>query len=119
MSADVESEVSAVLSKDMENIAAKVAAGKTLTSSEREFFMRQQPEVKDDNRITTKAMLADEPTGNLDSKNGEAVMELLTSLHAEGSTIVMVTHNPEFFDYTQRVVHVIDGKIVSEDRHPM
>ena len=86
MSADVESEVSAVLSKDMENIAA---------------------------------MLADEPTGNLDSKNGEAVMELLTSLHAEGSTIVMVTHNPEFFDYTQRVVHVIDGKIVSEDRHPM
>ena len=58
MSADVESEVSAVLSKDMENIAAKVAAGKTLTSSEREFFMRQQPEVKDDNRITTKAMLA-------------------------------------------------------------
>ena len=64
-------------------------------------------------------LLADEPTGNLDSKNGEAVMELLTSLHAEGSTIVMVTHNPEFFDYTQRVVHVIDGKIVSEDRHPM
>ena len=58
MSADLESEVSAVLSKDMENIAAKVAAGKTLTSSEREFFMRQQPEVKDDNRITTKAMLA-------------------------------------------------------------
>ena len=51
MSADVESEVSAVLSKDMENIAAKVAAGKTLTSSEREFFMRQQPEVKDDNRV--------------------------------------------------------------------
>ena len=86
MSADVESEVSAVLSKDMENIAA---------------------------------MLADEPTGNLDSKNGEAVMELLTSLHAEGSTIVMVTHNPEFFDYTQRVVHEIDGKIVSEDRHAM
>jgi len=64
-------------------------------------------------------LLADEPTGNLDSKNGEAVMELLTSLHAEGSTIVMVTHNPEFFDYTQRVVHVIDGKIVSEDRYSM
>jgi hypothetical protein len=59
------------------------------------------------------------PTPHLDSKNGEAVMELLTSLQAEGSTIVMVTHNPEFFDYTQRVVHVIDGKIVSEDRHPM
>ena len=66
-----------------------------------------------------RLLLGDELTGNLDSKNGEAVMELLTSLHAEGSTIVMVTHNPEFFDYTQRVVHVIDGKIVSEDRHSM
>ena len=58
MDSDIQAEVGAVLSKDMENIAAKVTAGKTLTSSEREFFMRQQPEVKDDNRITTKAMLA-------------------------------------------------------------
>jgi putative ABC transport system ATP-binding protein len=56
-------------------------------------------------------LLADEPTGNLDSKNGEAVMELLTGLHEEGATIVMVTHNPEFFDYTQRVVQLLDGKI--------
>lgn len=61
-------------------------------------------------------LLADEPTGNLDSKNGEAVMELLTGLHAEGSTIVMVTHNPDFFDYTERVVQLRDGKIISEER---
>lgn len=61
-------------------------------------------------------LLADEPTGNLDSKNGEAVMDLLTKLHAEGSTIVMVTHNPEFFHYTERVVQMMDGKISSEER---
>ncbi len=60
-------------------------------------------------------LLADEPTGNLDSKNGEAVMDLLSSLHAEGSTIVMVTHNPEFFDYTERVIHLMDGKITREE----
>ena len=55
---DVQPEVGAVLNKDLENIAKKVAAGKTLTSSEREHFMQQQPEVKDDNKITTKTMLA-------------------------------------------------------------
>ena len=61
-------------------------------------------------------LLADEPTGNLDSKNGEAVMELLTALHADGSTIIMVTHNPDFFEYTERVVHMFDGKITGEER---
>ena len=58
MDNDIQAEVGAVLSKDMENIAKKVAAGKTLTSSEREFFMNQQPVVKDDGKITTKIMLA-------------------------------------------------------------
>ena len=55
---DVQPEVGAVLNKDLENIAKKVEAGKTLNSSEREHFMQQQPEVKDDNKITTKTMLA-------------------------------------------------------------
>lgn len=59
-------------------------------------------------------LLADEPTGNLDSRNGEAVMNLLSGLHAEGSTIVMVTHNPDFFDYTERVVQLRDGRLVKE-----
>ena len=58
MDTNIQAEVGAVLSKDMENIAAKVAAGKTLTSSEREFFMSQQPAVKDDNKLTTKGTLA-------------------------------------------------------------
>src|ERR1700694_5524811 len=57
-------------------------------------------------------MLADEPTGNLDSKNGEAVMELLRELHVEGATICMVTHDPRFARYAQRTVNLFDGRIV-------
>ena len=60
-------------------------------------------------------LLADEPTGNLDSKNGEAVMRLLAELHAEGSTICMVTHDPRFAAHADRQVHLFDGKVVAED----
>ena len=59
-------------------------------------------------------MLADEPTGNLDSKNGEAVMELLRELHREGATICMVTHDPRYARHAQRSVHLFDGRIVDE-----
>ena len=59
-------------------------------------------------------LLADEPTGNLDSKNGEAVMSLLRELHAEGSTICMVTHDPRFAAHAERQVHLFDGKVVAE-----
>jgi putative ABC transport system ATP-binding protein len=59
-------------------------------------------------------LLADEPTGNLDSKNGEAVMELLRELHSAGSTICMVTHDPRFTRYADRAVHLFDGRIVEE-----
>ncbi len=60
-------------------------------------------------------LLADEPTGNLDSKNGEAVMDLLKQLHDEGSTICMVTHDPRFAAHAERQVNLFDGKVVSED----
>ena len=60
-------------------------------------------------------LLADEPTGNLDSKNGEAVMELLRDLHREGATICMVTHDPRFARHADRNVHLFDGRIVDED----
>jgi putative ABC transport system ATP-binding protein len=60
-------------------------------------------------------LLADEPTGNLDSSNGEAVMELLRELHRGGTTICMVTHDPRFARYAQRAVYLFDGRIV-EDR---
>ena len=57
-------------------------------------------------------LLADEPTGNLDSKNGEAVMRLLAGLHAEGSTICMVTHDPRYAQHASRKVHLFDGQVV-------
>lgn len=59
-------------------------------------------------------LLADEPTGNLDSRNGEAVMELLGNLHAEGATIVMVTHDDRFAHHAGRTVHLFDGRVVKE-----
>ena len=62
-----------------------------------------------------KVLLADEPTGNLDSKNGEAVMELLRELHRNGSTIVMVTHDSRFARHADRTVHMFDGRIVNEE----
>ena len=58
-------------------------------------------------------LLADEPTGNLDSKNAEAVMHLLSDLHRDGSTICMVTHNPHFACHAERELHMFDGRIVS------
>ncbi|MGH9468474.1 MAG: ABC transporter ATP-binding protein [Terriglobales bacterium] len=57
-------------------------------------------------------LLADEPTGNLDSKNGDAVMDLLHELHAAGATICMVTHDTRFSRYADRIVHLFDGQIV-------
>ena len=59
-------------------------------------------------------LLADEPTGNLDSKNGEAVMSLLKELHDEGATICMVTHDPRFAAHAERQIHLFDGKVVAE-----
>ena len=59
-------------------------------------------------------LLADEPTGNLDSKNGDAVMELLHTLHRAGSTIVMVTHDTRFARHAERSIHVFDGRVVEE-----
>ena len=60
-------------------------------------------------------LLADEPTGNLDSTNGEAVMELLKDLHRRGATICMVTHDSRFTSFAQRTVHLFDGRVVGED----
>jgi putative ABC transport system ATP-binding protein len=60
-------------------------------------------------------LLADEPTGNLDSKNGEAVMALLTNLHSDGATICMVTHDPRYADYAERQIHMFDGRVVDEE----
>ena len=60
-------------------------------------------------------LLADEPTGNLDSRNGEAVMNLLRELHREGATICMVTHDPRYADYADRKIQLFDGRVVDEN----
>jgi len=60
-------------------------------------------------------LLADEPTGNLDSRNGETVMSLLRDLHRSGTTICMVTHDPRYALYAERTVHMVDGQIVRDE----
>lgn len=64
---------------------------------------------------TPKLILADEPTGNLDSARGDEVMSLLTSLNSNGTTIVMVTHSPTYAEYGNRVIHLFDGHVVTEN----
>ncbi|MGH6613717.1 ABC transporter ATP-binding protein [Sphingomonas sp.] len=63
-----------------------------------------------------KLILADEPTGNLDTNHGEEVMRMLQQLNAEGSTIVMVTHSPAHADYASRIVSMLDGRVLQQQR---
>jgi putative ABC transport system ATP-binding protein len=63
-------------------------------------------------------LLADEPTGNLDSTNGEAVMELLRELHQQGATVCMVTHDPRYARHADRQIHLFDGRVVDEEHEP-
>jgi len=63
-------------------------------------------------------VLADEPTGNLDSKNGEAVMNLMRELNRDGATICMVTHDPRYAKHADRTIHLFDGRIVEETHMP-
>jgi putative ABC transport system ATP-binding protein len=63
---------------------------------------------------TPSILLADEPTGNLDSKNGKAVMDLMRGLHREGATICIVTHDPRYARYAERAIHLFDGAIVQD-----
>ena len=62
-----------------------------------------------------KLILADEPTGNLDSAHGDEVMKMMAELHEEGTTIIMVTHSPAYAEYAHRTVHLFDGHIVTEN----
>jgi len=63
-------------------------------------------------------ILADEPTGNLDQRNGKKIMEILKGLHGKGQTIVFVTHDPELAKWGDRTIEVVDGKVVSDKRNP-
>ena len=66
---------------------------------------------------TPKLILADEPTGNLDSKNGEEVMNLLKQLNDAGTTVVMVTHSPYDAGFAHRIINIFDGRVVTENFH--
>ena len=64
--------------------------------------------------VKPKLVLADEPTGNLDSKNGKEVMDLLTQLNAEGTTVVMVTHSQHDASFATRTINLLDGMVVEK-----
>lgn len=67
--------------------------------------------------VEPKIILADEPTGNLDSAHGDEVMNMLTELNKKGTTIVMVTHSPTYAEFSHRIIHLFDGKVVTENVH--
>ncbi len=103
------------------------AASQVLSSfhlSEREYYMPSQLSGGQIQRVAIaralvnkpSLILADEPTGNLDSKASHIIMEELAELHKKGNTIIMVTHNPDLTSYASRVIHMLDGKIASDKK---
>jgi putative ABC transport system ATP-binding protein len=95
--------------------------------SEREYYMPWQLSGGQMQRVAIaralvnnpSIILADEPTGNLDSKSSHVIMEELSDLHKRGNTIIMVTHNPDLTTYASRVIHMLDGKIASDTKIPI
>lgn len=95
--------------------------------SEREYYMPWQLSGGQMQRVAIaralvnnpSIVLADEPTGNLDSKASHIIMEELSDIHKRGNTIIMVTHNPSLTTYASRVIHMLDGKIDSDTKTPI
>ena len=99
-----------------EELLARLALGGLHDRYPAEISIGQQQRVAVARALagSPSVLLADEPTGNLDSVNGEAVMTLLRELHRNGSTICMVTHDPRYAGFADRSVHMFDGKIVEQ-----
>ena len=95
--------------------------------SEREYYMPWQLSGGQMQRVAIaralvnnpSIILADEPTGNLDSKASHVIMEELSDIHKRGNTIIMVTHNPDLTTYASRVIHMLDGRIASDTKTPV
>jgi putative ABC transport system ATP-binding protein len=93
---------------------------------EREYYMPWQLSGGQTQRVAIaralvnnpSIVLADEPTGNLDSRSSHVIMEELADIHARGNTIIMVTHNPDLTSYASRVIHMLDGQIASDTKTP-
>ena len=100
----------------VENIMKRMAIGHRSDHFPQQLSGGQQQRVAIARAVIAnpKLILADEPTGNLDSKNGHEVMNLLTELNKEGSTIIMVTHSQKDAGYAQRVINLLDGHIVND-----
>ncbi len=104
--------------------ASKMLA--TFHLSEREYYMPWQLSGGQTQRVAIaralvnnpSIVLADEPTGNLDSRSSHVIMEELADIHARGNTIIMVTHNPDLTSYASRVIRMLDGKIDSDTKVP-
>jgi putative ABC transport system ATP-binding protein len=100
---------------------------KTFHLSEREYYMPWQLSGGQMQRVaiaralvnSPSIILADEPTGNLDSRSSHVIMEELSDLHKRGNTIIMVTHNPDLTTYASRVIRMLDGKIDSDTKTPV
>ncbi len=99
---------------------------KTFDLSEREYFMPTQLSGGQLQRVAIaralvnkpSIILADEPTGNLDSKASELIMAELSDIHRRGNTIIMVTHNPDLTTYATRIIHMFDGRIARDTKFP-
>ncbi|HRB70478.1 MULTISPECIES: ABC transporter ATP-binding protein [Flavobacterium] len=110
---------SAERKKRVEAIAERLSLSHRLKHYPQQLSGGQQQRVAVARALITnpKIILADEPTGNLDSRNGNEVMELLTDLHANGATIMMVTHSDYDASFSQRTIHMKDGVILSEKQN--
>lgn len=103
------------------------SALKNFHLSEREYYMPWQLSGGQMQRVAIaralvnqpSIILADEPTGNLDSKASHVIMEELSDIHKRGNTIIMVTHNPDLTTYASRVIHMLDGQIASDTKIPI
>lgn len=110
---------SAERKKRVEAIAERLSLSHRLKHYPQQLSGGQQQRVAVARALITnpKIILADEPTGNLDSKNGNEVMELLTDLHANGATILMVTHSDYDASFSQKTIYMKDGTILSEKQN--
>lgn len=99
---------------------------KTFGLNEREYYMPYQLSGGQLQRVAIARalvskpaiILADEPTGNLDTKSSEIIMEELADIHRQGNTIIMVTHNPDVAIYADRIIQMIDGRVATDSKHP-
>lgn len=104
--------------KRVEEVLERMQIGHRKNHFPQQLSGGQQQRVAVGRAVVTKPklLLADEPTGNLDSANGEQVMQLLEQLNAEGTTIIMVTHSPAHADRAHRIMHLFDGHIIAENK---